>query len=87
MEKEKEMSTSNQCVEIMFILEAVDCATKITKIVFADPHQAYSASAPATTVPSTNTWASFFTSSDTTNCPVVSCTLKASGCGSTYTAG
>jgi hypothetical protein len=67
--------------------QQLDCAAQITAISFPDPNQAYSASAPATTVPSTNTWASFFTNPDSTNCPLVLCTLKAQGCGSAYTAG
>jgi hypothetical protein len=65
--------------------QLLDCSTETGILVFADPNQAYSTT--ATTVPSTNTWASFFTNSGSTDCPVDSCILKASGCGSAYIAG
>jgi len=40
-----------------------------------------------TTTETIGGWTLFAQNSDTTNCPVTACSLKAQGCGSTYSAG
>lgn len=57
----------------------LDCRSgTIVQNVNFDPNEAYSI-APAIVVPGSNTWESFFATSDA-NCPMLSCTLYASGC-------
>jgi hypothetical protein len=71
------------CSDFAITQQPLDCSEYITAISFTDPNQTYSNI--AIIVPSDNTLVSFFTNSDTTNCPVDSCVLKASGCASKYT--
>jgi len=68
------------------VTQIMDCSTALTSIAGnpTNPVLTYNSGTPTSAL---GGWTIFVANADTTNCAITSCVLKASGCGSAYSAG